>query len=207
MVLFVEAAFQGSGEPGVRGARRASKAEKHWSIGHLMQQHLTGWLLLHLDCARGKLLVTSLDISANAIGDDGATAIARALNSNSNLKHLDMHACSIRDEGAAALAGGIIGSSSLAAINLRANYIGDRGATLLANAATQSSALRFLVVSSNDFGSPGEAAVARALRENSQLRLEMPRGENDNMLAEAAAASRNEDASSSVSTEGNTWWA
>mmetsp|Transcript_34548 Transcript_34548/g.80760 ORF Transcript_34548/g.80760 Transcript_34548/m.80760 type:complete len:102 (-) Transcript_34548:47-352(-) len=95
-----------------------------------------------------------------------------------------MHACSIRDEGAAALAGGIIGSSSLAAINLRANYIGDRGATLLANAATQSSALRFLVVSSNDFGSPGEAAVARALRENSQLRLEMPRGENDNMLAE-----------------------
>ena len=69
---------------------------------------------------------------ANAIGDAGCAALARALEANTSLRHLDLHACNLHDDAASALAAGLRANSSLAVLNLKANYLSDRGATALA---------------------------------------------------------------------------
>lgn len=44
-------------------------------------------------------VLSTLDISTNAIGDQGAAALADALHYNSALTYLDVHACGIHDSG------------------------------------------------------------------------------------------------------------
>lgn len=66
------------------------------------------------------MAIVNLDISANAIGDQGATALSSALAFNGTLKNLDLHACSIGDEGAKALASVIIdGNITVQGLNLK----------------------------------------------------------------------------------------
>ena len=101
----------------------------------------------------------TLDLSTNALGDQGITALADALTANSTLTFLDVHACGIHDSGATALAGALQNNCTLAVLNLKANYITDAGAIALAQVAIKSKTLKALITTSNDIERAGEKAL------------------------------------------------
>jgi len=61
------------------------------------------------------------------IGDSGATAIAKAIQTNASLRILSLISCDITSEGAKALALALRWNRNLVRVNLRGNRIGDSG--------------------------------------------------------------------------------
>ncbi len=59
-------------------------------------RRVMSWMVMQCDCARGDRMVVFRDVcvaahaSGNGIGDEGATALASALERNSTLQHLDV---------------------------------------------------------------------------------------------------------------------
>jgi Leucine-rich repeat (LRR) protein len=92
-----------------------------------LKEPLGPWVVKLTSLAR----LTTLDLSANQIGDDGA----RALTNLPNLSYLYLSANQIGDDGARALAN----LPNLSNLHLRNNQIGDDGACALASLPNLSS--------------------------------------------------------------------
>ena len=86
-----------------------------------------------------------LYLDGNRIGDEGATCLAEALQSNlCNLKKLKLQKNNISDKGAKILAEALRENTSLETIDLKYNNIGHEGASCLMEALEKSSTLRKL---------------------------------------------------------------
>src|SRR3990167_8895979 len=77
---------------------------------------------------------TTLSFYYVFIGDEGAKALAKALQTNTSLTRLNLNLNNISDEGAKALANALQTNTSLTTLDLRWNDIGAESVTALANA-------------------------------------------------------------------------
>lgn len=136
--------------------------------------------------------IVSLTLDWNAIGDDGASALGRALVGNPRLTLLGLNRCSIGDAGAIELANAL-GKATAAALaappseetgalatppppiaslrelRLEGNRIGAAGAMALARALTVNEALETLTLALNPIGPDGAKALASAIKHNPTL--------------------------------------
>ena len=115
------------------------------------------------------MITLNLSENDNAIGDDGAVALAEALHHNSTLKELYLSTNSIGDDGAVALAKALHHNSTLKILYLSYNGISDDGAVALAKALHHNSTLDGLILSDNSISDDGAEALAKALCHNSTL--------------------------------------
>ncbi len=106
--------------------------------------------------------LTSLNLSINSIGNDGARAIAEHL---TGLTSLNLSSNSIGDDGARAIAEHLTGLTSL---NLSSNSIGDDGARAIAEHLT---GLTSLELGFNTIGVDGTRAIAEHLAGLTSLNL------------------------------------
>ncbi|KAL0226026.1 hypothetical protein P9112_013350 [Eukaryota sp. TZLM1-RC] len=113
--------------------------------------------------------LTKLNLRDNKITSEGASALARALESNSTLTELSLEGNNITDEGASALARALERNSTLTTLDLWNNKITDEGASALARALESNSTLTTLYLCDNNITSEGASALARALESNSTL--------------------------------------
>ena len=84
-------------------------------------------------------------MSANAISDDGITAIAETLG-NSRIKELDINRCSITLPGIKPLAAALSVSQNLRIVNLHGNSITMEGACLILQSAVESGQCHQVVI-------------------------------------------------------------
>ncbi|KAH3758964.1 NOD3 protein [Pelomyxa schiedti] len=113
--------------------------------------------------------LVSLDLWANEIGYHGATSIARALKTNKSLVSLDIALNEIWDIWGEAAARALELNKSLMYLSLFGNKIGSRGATTIAGALELNKSLVSLNLSLNHIGDPGATSIARALESNKSL--------------------------------------
>ena len=137
--------------------------------------------------------VTSLDLSANKIGCDGAVALARVLaQDRCVVSRLDLGDNEIGAIGATALAKAVSTSASLISLSLRLNpKIGDEAGAVIIDAVTDSgvASLRELDVSACGLGPVAGLALARLARSNRTLRRIDASG-NDELGGEGGEAGR-----------------
>ncbi|XP_065902679.1 ribonuclease inhibitor-like [Dysidea avara] len=89
-------------------------------------------------------------MSFNAIGKDGATAIAQAITNNKTLKQLYINNCEITSTGATAIANSLLHNTSLEELGMSYNAIGKDGATAIAQAITNNKTLKQLLLYGDD---------------------------------------------------------
>ena len=114
-------------------------------------------------------VLTSVDLRANSIGDDGAEAIAEALKVNAVLTFLRLDDNKIGDDGAKAIAEALKVNAVLTFLRLDDNKIGDDGAKAIAEALKVNAVLTFLRLDDNKIGDDGAKAIAEALKVNAVL--------------------------------------
>jgi len=115
---------------------------------------------------RATKYMRQLDLKCNAVGSEGAHALADALDS---VEDLDLSNNSIRD-GSKWLAKSLKSrASQLKELNLQANEMNDDDAWYLADAIGANTTLKSLNLGSNALGDPGASDLAADLRENSVL--------------------------------------
>jgi len=108
--------------------------------------------------------LTSLDLSDNSMGDEGASALSRALLRNTNLTALSLGENALSPCGAASVAAALPSFPRLAKLSLAGNRILAPGATGLAKAISASSLpLTSLSFSGGSIGPAGAAEVGAAL--------------------------------------------
>ena len=119
----------------------------------------------------GNTTLRKLSLYDNQISDKGATALAQALEGNTTLHQLDLANNKISDEGATALAQALEGNTTLHQLYLSNNQISDKGATALAIAmkVNTPTTLRVLYLSDNKISDKGASALAQALEGNTTL--------------------------------------
>lgn len=80
--------------------------------------------------------ITVLSLSLNDIRDEAAVRLANgiAFIDGGRLQHLDLDMCNIQDDGATALANMLHSNSTMQTLQLSSNQIGDKGAEALASA-------------------------------------------------------------------------
>ena len=112
------------------------------------------------------------DSVANAVGDEGATALASMLTVNKTLQALYLSDNAIGDEGATALASMLTVNKTLQTLYLGLNDIGVEGATALASMLTVNKTLQELNLSDNAVGGDeGATAMASMLTVNKTLKV------------------------------------
>jgi Ran GTPase-activating protein (RanGAP) involved in mRNA processing and transport len=114
-------------------------------------------------------VVTTLYLSCNNIGFEGAIAIAEALKVNAVLTALRLDANKIGPEGAMVIAEALKVNTVLTILYLRANNIGVEGAIAIAKALKVNAVLTELWLQSNNIGDDGAKVVAEALKVNAVL--------------------------------------
>ncbi|KAL0205183.1 hypothetical protein P9112_000490 [Eukaryota sp. TZLM1-RC] len=112
---------------------------------------------------------SSLYLRCNNIGKGAACALARALETNQTLINLDLQGNNIGDEGACALARALESNATLSTLNLWSNNIGKEGASAVARALESNATLASLNLSNNNIGREGACALARAVESNATL--------------------------------------
>ncbi|XP_065900976.1 leucine-rich repeat-containing protein 74B-like [Dysidea avara] len=112
-----------------------------------------------------------LDMSQNAIGQDGATAIAQAITNNKTLKQLNISICEITAIGATAIANSLLHNTSLEELHMSCNAIGEDGATAIAQAITNNKTLKQLNISKCEITATGATAIANSLLHNTSLEV------------------------------------
>ncbi|KAL1515158.1 hypothetical protein AB1Y20_004219 [Prymnesium parvum] len=115
-------------------------------------------------CARPAHPLERLDLTANAIGDRGASAVARGLARNASLLSLILGDNEIDAEGAEQLASALKVNSRLAELSLEWNNIRAEGGRAVAEALQGQRSLHTLNLGWNGLMDEGVAAVAAALR-------------------------------------------
>ena len=114
------------------------------------------------------------------IGDEGAKALAAALETNTALTHLNLASNSIGDEGAKALAAALKTNTALTHLDLASNSIGNEGVSALAAALKTNTALTSLSLQGSlpplifkgtwqIMGPEGAKALAEAIETNTAL--------------------------------------
>ncbi|KAF4011410.1 hypothetical protein G4228_002229 [Cervus hanglu yarkandensis] len=76
----------------------------------------------------------SLDLAANALGDEGIAALCEGLKQKNSLTRLGLEACGLTSEGCKALSAALTCSQHLASLNLMHNDLGLRAMTTLCSA-------------------------------------------------------------------------
>ncbi|KAG2467276.1 dynein regulatory complex subunit 5 [Polypterus senegalus] len=110
-----------------------------------------------------------LDFSHNIIGERGARAIGKLLNS-SKLEVLSLYDNKIKGHGAQAIAYALSRNENLTTLNLRLNRIGDEGGQCVANALLKNSTLINLHLGSNELTEPTANFLSRVLMQNKTLK-------------------------------------
>ena len=105
----------------------------------------------------------------DTIGDDGAAAIARAIESEDVVEKLMLSEAGIGPRGAAALARALESSKTLKELWLGGNEVGDAGAASFGEALRANRHLRELLLYSNGVSDKGAKALAAALPDNYAL--------------------------------------
>jgi len=114
--------------------------------------------IIHFKCE-----MPSFD-SDNVIGPSGASALARALQSNCTLTYLDLTFNRISPSGAAALGEALKSNCTLTHLYLMDNEIGESGAESLGEALQSNHTLTHLNLQCNRIGDSGAQAFAKALQ-------------------------------------------
>jgi Ran GTPase-activating protein (RanGAP) involved in mRNA processing and transport len=122
-----------------------------------------------LDALKVDTSVTSIYLSGNAIGDEGASALADALMVNTSVTSIDLSSNQISDMGASALADALKVNRLVTSINLAGNGIGAEGAFALADALKENTSVTTINLGSNGIGAEGASALADALKVNTSL--------------------------------------
>jgi Ran GTPase-activating protein (RanGAP) involved in mRNA processing and transport len=113
--------------------------------------------------------LTTLHLSDYSIGAEGAKALGAALAQNSSLTTLHLNYNKIGAEGVMALGAALAQNSSLTTLDLIDNYISDDAAQALGAALAQNSSLTTLNLTDNIIGAEGAKALGAALAQNSSL--------------------------------------
>jgi Ran GTPase-activating protein (RanGAP) involved in mRNA processing and transport len=139
--------------------------------------------------------MTSLNLSDNAIGPAGATALADAMRLNSTIMALDIGRNEIGAIGARSIASALRTNTTLTDLDLRFNTIENRGAENIASALRTNESLRTLRLTGNGIGPRGVKALAGALGEKNatltELYLNVNEIEGEGASAFAAALAGN----------------
>jgi hypothetical protein len=119
--------------------------------------------------------LTSLDVSGNFFGDNGAKELAYALTDNSTLTSLDMDLNWIDDEGVKALARALAHNSTLTSLDIRRNKFGDDGAKVLAHALLNNSTLTSLGIRGNGISRSTLHIIDEVIVRNKNLKNSLAR--------------------------------
>jgi Ran GTPase-activating protein (RanGAP) involved in mRNA processing and transport len=111
----------------------------------------------------------SLDVSRNAIEDDGGASLAIGLRTNTRLKSLMISETRITRSTFDFLASSLALNLSLERLVIAGNKVDDRGILGLADALKVNDTLKSLNLYGNHIGNVGAVALARALQVNSTL--------------------------------------
>lgn len=130
----------------------------------------------------------ALFLGANALGADGAVAIAEGLAKNTNLIELDVGTNVIRDRGAAAFATLLEANTPLQIIELGDNEFGNPGAKQIAASLGSNSNLRVLNLDDNKIADDGCVAIANALAEHANATNVSKLGLGNNKIRAKGAA-------------------
>ena len=128
----------------------------------------------HLGC-------TTIVLTRNSFGDEGAAAFARALAEPENFKNLEwlfLNECQIGDAGASAIAAALLtGCKELVRFNIADNKIGDAGASAIADAFNKGAIAQtgeFFYFQGNPVTDEGKNAIAKACRGKIRVHLGWP---------------------------------
>ena len=113
--------------------------------------------------------LTSLHLSRNSIGAEGANSLSQALRVNTSLTSLDLSRNSIGDKGAKLLSQALRVNTSLTSLDLTLNFIGNEGAHSLSQALRVNTSLTSVHLSDNSIGDEGANSLSQALRVNTSL--------------------------------------
>ncbi|XP_068699944.1 protein NLRC3-like isoform X5 [Montipora foliosa] len=113
--------------------------------------------------------LTTLDLTWNSIGDEGASSLSQALAVNTSLTTLNLLCNSIGAEGVTSLSQALAVNTSLTTLNLSDNSIGAEGATSLSQALAVNTSLTTLNLSDNSIGAEGATSLSQALAVNTSL--------------------------------------
>ena len=114
--------------------------------------------------------VEEADLSYQGLGAADARLIAAALRSNAHLTFLGLHSNTIKDEGAVAIAGALQSPGChLTVLNLNINGIGDSGARAIAEALTHNDSLEELWLGNNKISNQGAYQFIASLKGNTRL--------------------------------------
>ncbi|XP_061891091.1 dynein regulatory complex subunit 5 isoform X2 [Entelurus aequoreus] len=132
----------------------------------------------HIDDSKCKMLantlvnhpsLTELNLSHNIIGDKGAKAVSKLLQS-SKLEVLNMSDNVIRDAGANAIADALANNCPLLSLNLRINRISDEGGQAIAVALLRNKTLHHLHLGANLVTGPTAIRLSEVLAKNQTLK-------------------------------------
>ena len=114
-------------------------------------------------------VVISVDLQHCQIGNDGAIALAQALEQNTTLTSIDLPKNEIGNDGVIAIAKALKLNTTLTSIKLSSNDIGYESAIALAQALENNTVLTLVDLSKNEIGDDGVIAIASTLEKNSTL--------------------------------------
>ncbi|XP_070559079.1 uncharacterized protein [Ptychodera flava] len=112
-----------------------------------------------------------LDVSLNAIGDDGIVILTDVLQNSTRMKHLDLSVNKISDISIQSLAQGLLAMPQLQALLLQLNDITSRGARVIASLLPRMAQLRRLDLEKNKIGDKGVTWVAKSLKNHPNLKV------------------------------------
>ena len=132
------------------GAREVTGEGKVVELCHEVLSHLNEDKLILLFTEWNKFLcLQELSLTYRRISDDGAIALAKALDQNSIFQSLNLDNNSISSVGATAMAQSLYYNSTLKQLSLSGNIIGNSGAVALAESLHQNTTLQILSLSGN----------------------------------------------------------
>eukprot|EP00474_Spongospora_subterranea_P000343 CRZ00801.1 hypothetical protein [Spongospora subterranea] len=116
--------------------------------------------------------INSIDLSVNAIKNNGAKALGVMLKSTQTLALLNLRSNDIEDVGGLALAHALEGQRTITQLNLNGNPIGDAGMAGLAKTLSRPScALRDVDWGNTDMGINALIQILRALQSNTSVEM------------------------------------
>ena len=107
----------------------------------------------------------------NAIGTDGAKALAELLTTNTSITKLDLGNNRITTEGIKALVEAIKSNNSITSLNLNSNSIDDEGAKSLAELIQTSATVVKINLAGNKITAKGAKYLAEAIKANPHTKL------------------------------------
>jgi Ran GTPase-activating protein (RanGAP) involved in mRNA processing and transport len=115
--------------------------------------------------------LTTLDLSANSITDEGVAALGNALTFNKSIRSLCLKRNKIGNDGIATVSAALVANNVLEVLDVGGNIIGDEGIGKLATVLRSSTSLLELDVSDNQIGVDGAIELSDVLRSNEKLAI------------------------------------